>query len=96
MFANRSASSDTTLHSSSGRASYVERIGPYGMASTSDGSRARASAVRPRSRNSPISPKASPRSIKATTDSRPSIYRLAMARRPDTTTNSSGRFPRVD
>ena len=56
---------------------------------TSDGSSARASADRGRPSNSGISPNRSPRSIRAITDSRPSIDRLAMAMRPDTTTNSS-------
>ena len=50
---------------------------------TSLGSRARASAERVSPSNSGISPNRSPRSIRAITDSRPSIDRLAMAMRPD-------------
>ena len=51
---------------------------------TSEGSSARASAERPCPSNSGISPNRSPRSMSATTDSRPSTDLLAMAMRPST------------
>src|SRR5918996_1143722 len=61
-------------------------MGSKPIANPCDGSSARASADRPNPSNSPISPNRSPRSMSATTDSRPSIDRLAMAIRPLTTT----------
>mgnify|MGYP005610298307 CR=1 FL=1 len=54
---------------------------------------ARASAERPSPSNSPISPNTSPCSMSATIDSRPSTDRLAMATRPEATTQSRSGSP---
>ena len=60
-------------------------MGPKGTSITHDSSRARASADLPLSSNKPISPKRSPFSIRATTDSLPMNDLITMAMRQEST-----------
>ena len=73
------------FHNVSGLVSTTVRTGPNGTTTTVDGSSARASADRPSPSNRLISPNRSPGPISATSDSRPSIERLAIAIRPAVT-----------